>query len=313
MLDDSLISRIFVNWRNLMSEAVIERKKISHGRLKLRSVIKRAVFITIGAIIMGYGLEAILIPNQMIDGGVTGLSMLLSHITPINLSIFLVLLNLPFFFLGYKQIGKSFAFSMLYGIVALSVATSFMHHVEPIVHDELLAVVFGGLTLGVGVGLTLRNGGVLDGTETLAILIEKRLPFSVGEIIMFVNVIIFAIAAFVFGLENALFSMLTYFIAFKTIDVVVKGLEDMKSMYIISDNTTEIADAITERLGRGVTYLHGEGSYSGKDQRVILCVFTRLEETKMKDIIREIDPGAFTISSDVSEVRGGRFKKRDIH
>jgi len=296
-----------------MSEAVIERKKISHGRLKLRSVIKRAVFITIGAIIMGYGLEAILIPNQMIDGGVTGLSMLLSHITPINLSIFLVLLNLPFFFLGYKQIGKSFAFSMLYGIVALSVATSFMHHVEPIVHDELLAVVFGGLTLGVGVGLTLRNGGVLDGTETLAILIEKRLPFSVGEIIMFVNVIIFAIAAFVFGLENALFSMLTYFIAFKTIDVVVKGLEDMKSMYIISDNTTEIADAITERLGRGVTYLHGEGSYSGKDQRVILCVFTRLEETKMKDIIREIDPGAFTISSDVSEVRGGRFKKRDIH
>ncbi|KAA9011878.1 YitT family protein [Niallia endozanthoxylica] len=296
-----------------MSEAAIEKKKISHRRLKLRSVIKRALFITIGAIIMGYGLEAILIPNQMIDGGVTGLSMLLSHITPINLSIFLVLLNLPFFFLGYKQIGKSFAFSMLYGIVALSVATSFMHHVEPIVHDELLAVVFGGLTLGVGVGLTLRNGGVLDGTETLAILIEKRLPFSVGEIIMFVNVIIFAIAAFVFGLENALFSMLTYFIAFKTIDVVVKGLEDMKSMYIISDNTTEIADAITERLGRGVTYLHGEGSYSGKDQRVILCVFTRLEETKMKDIIREIDPGAFIIASDVSEVRGGRFKKKDIH
>lgn len=296
-----------------MSELAVGKKKTSHKRLTLRSVIKRGIFITIGAVIMGYGLEAILIPNNMIDGGVTGLSMLLSHITPINLSIFLVLLNLPFFFLGYKQIGKTFAFSMLYGIVALSIATSFMHHVEPIVHDELLAVVFGGLTLGVGVGLTLRNGGVLDGTETLAILVEKRLPFSVGEIIMFVNVIIFAIAAFVFGLENALFSMLTYFIAFKTIDVVVKGLEDMKSMYIISDNTTEIAEAITERLGRGVTYLHGEGSYSGEDKRVILCVFTRLEETKMKDIIRELDPAAFIISSDVSEVRGGRFKKRDIH
>ncbi|WP_338452422.1 YitT family protein [Niallia oryzisoli] len=296
-----------------MSELAVENKKIGHKRLALRSVIKRALFITIGAVIMGYGLEAILIPNNMIDGGVTGLSMLLSHITPINLSIFLVVLNLPFFFLGYKQIGKTFAFSMLYGIVALSIATSFMHHVKPIVHDELLAVVFGGLALGVGVGLTLRNGGVLDGTETLAILVEKRLPFSVGEIIMFVNVIIFAIAAFVFGLENALFSMLTYFIAFKTIDVVVKGLEDMKSMYIISDNTTEIAEAITERLGRGVTYLHGEGSYSGEDKRVILCVFTRLEEAKMKDIIKELDPGAFIISSDVSEVRGGRFKKRDIH
>jgi uncharacterized membrane-anchored protein YitT (DUF2179 family) len=288
-------------------------KKINHKRLKARSIVTRAVFITIGAIIMAYGLEAILIPNDMIDGGVTGLSMILSSVTPINLSIFLVLLNLPFFFLGYKQIGKTFAFSMLYGIIALSIATSFMHHVEPIVTDSLLAVVFGGLTLGLGVGLTLRNGGVLDGTETLALLIEKKVPFSVGEIIMFVNVIIFSIAAFVFGLENALFSMLTYFIAFKTIDVVVKGLEDMKSMYIISDNTAEIADAITERLGRGVTYLHGEGSYSGEDKRVILCVFTRLEETKMKDIIREIDPKAFTISTDVAEVRGGRFKKKDIH
>jgi len=249
----------------------------------------------------------------MIDGGVTGLSMILSSITPINLSIFLVLLNLPFFFLGYKQIGKTFAVSMLYGIIALSVATSLFHHVEPIVTDSLLAVVFGGITLGVGVGLTIRNGGVLDGTETLALLIEKRLPFSVGEIIMVVNVIIFSIAGLVFGLENALFSMLTYYIAFKTIDVVVKGLEDMKSMYIISDQNKEIADAVSERLGRGVTFLHGEGAYSGEDKQVILCVFTRLEETKMKDIIREFDPGAFIISNDVAEVRGGRFKKKDIH
>lgn len=290
-----------------------EKKKINHKKLTGRNIAKRALFITLGAIIMAYGLEAVLIPNNMIDGGVTGLSMILSHVTPINLSIFLVILNLPFFFLGYKQIGKTFAFSMLFGTVALSLATSFMHHITPIVHNELLAVVFGGLTLGVGVGLTIRNGGVLDGTETLAILVEKRVPFSVGEVIMFVNVIIFSIAAFVFSLDNALFSMLTYYIAFKTIDVVVKGLDDMKSVYIISDNTTEIADAITERLGRGVTYLHGEGSYSGEDKRIILCVFTRLEETKLKDIIRELDPQAFTIASDVSSVHGGRFKKRDIH
>ncbi|MGG1679022.1 YitT family protein [Neobacillus sp. NRS-1170] len=289
------------------------KRGIKHKKLTVRNIVKRAVFITIGAIIMAYGLEAVLIPNNMIDGGVTGLSMILSHVTAINLSIFLVILNLPFFFLGYKQIGKTFAISMLYGIVALSVATTFMHHVKPIVNNELLAVVFGGLILGLGVGLTIRNGGVLDGTETLAILVEKRLPFSVGEIIMFVNVIIFSIAAFVYSLENALFSMLTYYIAFKTIDVVVKGLDDMKSVYIISDNTTEIADAITERLGRGVTYLHGEGSYSGEDKRVILCVFTRLEETKMKDIIRELDPQAFIIATDVSSVYGGRFKKKDIH
>ncbi|MED4581765.1 YitT family protein [Brevibacillus choshinensis] len=290
-----------------------EKKKINHKRLTIRNIIKRGIFITIGAIIMAYGLEGVLIPNNIIDGGVTGLSMILSHVTAINLSLFLVILNLPFFFLGYKQIGKTFAISMLYGIVALSVATSFMHHIQPVVENELLAVVFGGLILGVGVGLTIRNGGVLDGTETLAILVEKRLPFSVGEIIMFVNVIIFSIAAFVFSLENALFSMLTYYVAFRTIDIVVKGLDDMKSVYIISDNTTEIADAITERLGRGVTYLHGEGSYSGEDKRVILCVFTRLEETKLKDIIRELDPQAFTIATDVSSVHGGRFKKKDIH
>lgn len=290
-----------------------DKKKVNHKKLTARNILKRGLFITIGAIIMAYGLEAVLIPNNMIDGGVTGLSMILSHVTSINLSIFLVIINLPFFFLGYKQIGKTFAFSMLYGIIALSVATFFMHHVHPIVQNKLLAVVFGGLTLGAGVGLTIRNGGVLDGTETLSILVEKRVPFSVGEIIMFINVIIFSISAFVFSLENALFSMLTYYIAFKTIDVVVKGLEDMKSVYIISDNTTEIADAITERLGRGVTYLHGEGSYSGEDKRVILCVFTRLEETKLKDIIKELDPQAFIIASDVSSVHGGRFKKKDIH
>ena len=210
-------------------------KKYTHTPLKIGSIIKRALFITLGAFITAYGLEAILIPNQMIDGGVTGLSMILSSITPINLSIYLVLLNLPFFFLGYKQVGRTFAVSMLYGIIALSVATTLFRHVEVIIHDPLLAVVFGGLTLGVGVGLTLRNGGVLDGTETLALLFEKKLPFSVGEIIMFVNVIIFSIAAFVFGLENALFSMLTYYIAFRAIDIVVIGFEGMKSMYIISD------------------------------------------------------------------------------
>jgi uncharacterized membrane-anchored protein YitT (DUF2179 family) len=310
------------NWHRIFSkesggkafmDSLERKKKIDREKFTVKNIVKRAFFITVGSTIMAYGLEAILIPNHMIDGGVTGLSMILSHVTTINLSIFLIILNLPFFFLGYKQIGGTFALSMLYGIIALSVATSFMHHVSPIVHDRLLAVVFGGVALGFGVGLTLRNGGVLDGTETLAILIEKRAPFSVGEIIMFINVIIFSVAALVFGLENALFSMLTYYIAFKTIDIVEKGLEEMKSVYIISDHNTEIAEAITERLGRGITYLHGEGSYCGIDRRVILCVFTRLEETKLKDIIRALDPQAFIITTDVSSVHGGRFKKKDIH
>ena len=284
-----------------------------HSKMKAKNMVKRGLFITLGAVTMAFGLEAILIPNHVIDGGVTGISMMLSHITSIKLGVFLFLLNLPFFFLGYKQIGKTFALSMLYGIVVLSVSTTLMHHITPVVHDELLAVVFGGLMLGLGVGLVIRNGGVLDGTETLAILIEKRAPFSVGEIIMIINVIIFSVAAFVYGLDNALYSMLTYYIAFKTIDIVVKGFDDMKSIYVISDCNQTIADTIMQRLGRGVTFLRGEGSYSGNSKNIIFCVFTRLEEAKMKDIVREIDPSAFVIISDVGEVKGGRFKKKDIH
>ncbi|MEL1134429.1 YitT family protein [Desulfitobacterium sp. THU1] len=281
--------------------------------MRMRSLVKRGIVITMGAISMALGLEGILIPNQIIDGGVTGVSMMLSYLTSVNLGVYLFFLNLPFFFLGYKQIGKTFALSMLYGIIILSATTSYLHHITPFVQDVLLAVVFGGLLLGFGVGLVIRSGGVLDGTETLAILIEKRAPFSVGEIIMIINVIIFAVAAFVYGLDNALYSMLTYYIAFKTIDIVVKGFDDMKSIYIISDQNTEIADAISSRLGRGVTFLQGEGSFTGDVKRIVFCVFTRLEEAKIKDIVREIDSSAFVIISDVGEVKGGRFKKKDIH
>lgn len=188
-----------------------------------------------------------------------------------------------------------------------------MHHIPPVTDDKLLAVVFGGLLLGVGVGLAMRGGGCLDGTESLAILIEKKTPFSVGDIIMIINIVIFSVAALVFGVESALSSILTYYIASKTIDIVVRGFDDMKSMHIISDYTEEIAEAVSNRLGRGVTYLHGEGAYSGDGKRVILTVFSRLEETKMKDIIRGIDPQAFVIITDVAEVKGGRFKKKDIH
>lgn len=284
-----------------------------HKKRTFRSLIRRFLFISLGAIIMALGLEGILIPNSIIDGGITGISMMLAHLTGIKLGLFLFILNIPFFQMGYKQIGVTFALSMLYGIIVLSTATALMHSIQPIIQDELLAVVFGGLLLGTGVGLVIRSGGVLDGTETLAILIEKRVPFSIGEIIMFINVLIFTIASFVYGLENALYSMLTYYIAFRTIDIVVKGLDDMKAIHVISDFNQDIADTITERLGRGVTYLNGEGSFTGEDKRIIFCVFTRLEESTMKDIIRDIDPSAFVIISDVSEVKGGRFKKKNIH
>ncbi|WP_408015214.1 YitT family protein [Rossellomorea arthrocnemi] len=284
-----------------------------HKKIPLKEVVKRAILITAGAVIMAVGLEIFLVPNQVIDGGIVGVSIMLSHITGIKLGLFIFILNIPFFFIGYKQIGKTFAFSTLYGIIILSISTTFLHPVAAFTQDILLASLFGGIVLGIGVGMVIRYGGSLDGTEILAILSSKRLPFSVGEIIMFVNLFILASAGFVFSWDRAMYSLLAYYVAFKIIDITIKGLDESKSVWIISENYSEIGDALLHRLGRGVTYLKGEGAFSGDDKKVIFCVITRLEEAKLKDIVAEHDPSAFLAIADIAEVRGGRFKKKDIH
>ena len=167
--------------------------------------------------------------------------------------------------------------------------------------------------LGVGVGIVIRNGGCTDGTEIVAILINKKVPFSVGEIVLFINIFILLSAGLVFGWDKALYSIIAYFIAYKMIDLTMDGFQDNKSVWIVSDKARDIGDAIISRLGRGVTYLHGEGAYTGGDKQVVFCVVTRLEEAKLKDIVDTIDHHAFLTIGSVSEVRGGRFKKRDIH
>lgn len=294
-----------------MTELVNQQTR--HQGLSKAKIIKRAIAIFIGAVLMAVGLEIFLVPNKVIDGGITGISIMLSHITGFPLGIFIFLLNLPFFFMGYKQIGKTFAISTLFGIIVLSVFTSLFHPVRAFTQDILLATIFGGMILGIGVGLVIRYGGALDGTEILAILLNKKLPFSVGEIIMFFNIFILGAAGFVFTWDRAMYSILAYVIAVKTIDVVIKGLDETKSAWIISDNSEGIGNAIMNRLGRGVTYLSGEGAFSGSDKKVIFCVITRLEEAKLKEIVEENDPNAFFAIADMAEVRGGRFKKRDIH
>ncbi|MGM0750599.1 MAG: YitT family protein [Bacillota bacterium] len=291
----------------------LQQVKIKHKKIPLKEVVKRAVLITIGAMIMAVGLEIFLVPNQVIDGGIVGVSIMLSHITGVKLGLFIFILNIPFFFIGYKQIGKTFAFSTLYGIIILSISTTFLHPVAAFTQDILLASLFGGIVLGIGVGMVIRYGGSLDGTEILAILSSKKLPFSVGEIIMFVNLFILASAGFVFSWDRAMYSLLAYYVAFKMIDITIKGLDESKSVWIISENYKEIGDALLHRLGRGVTYLKGEGAFSGDDKKVIFCVITRLEEAKLKDIVAEHDPSAFLAIADIAEVRGGRFKKKDIH
>ncbi|MCM3121790.1 YitT family protein [Mesobacillus sp. AQ2] len=296
---------------NSSQEAVLARQQ--HKGITKTKLAKRIFFIILGAVLMGVGIEEFLVPNRILDGGIVGISIILSHLTGWRLGLFIFVLNIPFFFIGYKQIGKTFALSTLLGITVLSLTTSFLHEVPVFTEDLLLATVFGGIVLGAGVGIVIRYGGSLDGTEILAILANRRLPFSVGEVIMFFNIFIFGTAGFVFGWDRAMYSILAYFIAFKTIDIVIAGLDESKAAWIISDQHKEIGEAILARLGRGVTYLTGEGAYTGDDKKVIFCVITRLEEAKLKSIVEELDETAFLAVGNIAEVRGGRFKKRNIH
>ena len=283
--------------------------------IQIGDMIRRIFLIVVGAAIAGYALEAVLIPNAIIDGGITGVSIMGNDLFNIPLGVLLFALNLPFIYLGYKQVGKSFALYSIIGIAALSISTMIMSGIDPILteKDELLVVLSGGVMLGVGVGTVLRSGGALDGTEVLAVLISSKVPFSVGDIILFINVFIFTAAGFVFSLESALYSVTTYYIAKVVIDVVQVGLESSKSVRIVSNCPREIGQAIQNRLGRGVTYINGTGGFSNEPIEIMNCIITRMEESKVISIIHEYDPDAFITITDVSEVRGGSFKKRDIH
>ncbi|MFD2371650.1 YitT family protein [Brevibacillus sp. GCM10020057] len=273
----------------------------------------RALIIMIGAFLVSVGLEIFLVPNNIIDGGVTGLSIMLAHLTGLRLGLFLFLLNLPFLIIGYKQIGKTFAISTLFGVAVMSVGTSLLLPVPSLTHDLLLSAVFGGIIVGIGVGLVIRAGGSLDGTEIVAILLTKKSPFSVGEVVMFFNIFILGSAGFIFGWDRAMYSLIAYYIAFKMIDLTMVGLDQSRSVFIISDYPDQIGDALAARLGRGITYLSGEGGYTGDDKKVIFCVITRLEEAKLKEIVDELDPSAFLAIGHIHDVSGGRFKKKSIH
>lgn len=283
------------------------KKKIIANR------IRKFLFLSIGAILASIGLEIFLVPNNIIDGGINGISIISSFLTHFSLGIFILIFNLPFLILGYSQIGKTFVVSTLYAIIALSLGVSFLHPVPGLTQDPLLAAVFGGIILGMGVGMVIRYGGSLDGTEIVAIVLSKKMAFSVGEIVMFFNLFILSSAGVVFGWDRAMYSLIAYFIAFKVIDLTIEGLDESKAVIIVSDRTEEIAEVLMARLGRGVTYLKGKGGYSGETKGVLYSVVTRLELSKLKSIIDEIDEEAFVTVQDVHEVMGGRFKKNAIH
>lgn len=284
-----------------------------HAKLTKWRMVARLFVMTLGALLAAVALEIFLVPNNIIDGGIVGISIIVSYLSKWPLGIFLILFNLPFLALGYKQIGKTFTWSTLYSVVVLSIGTFLLHPIPPITIDSLLAAVFGGIILGIGVGMVIRSGGSMDGTEIVAILFNKKTPFSVGEVVMFLNIFILGSAGFVFGWDRAMYSLIAYYIAFKAIDVTLEGFDESKVVWIISEKSREIGRTLLDRLGRGVTYLQGEGGFSGDDKRVIFCVITRLEEAKLKSIVEELDPAAFVAVGNIHDVRGGRFKKRDIH
>lgn len=280
---------------------------------RIQREIGRYISLFIGSIFAAIGLELFLVPNNIIDGGIIGISIIATHLTNAPLGLYVVVLNLPFLLFGYKQVGKTFVFSSLFAIVSLSFWVSMLSPIHGLTNDTLLASVFGGIIEGIGVGLIIRNSGSLDGTEMVAIVFSKRTAFSVGEIVMFFNLFILSSAGMVFGWNRAMYSLIAYFIAFKVIDVTIEGLDEAKAATIISDNADEIADAILARLGRGVTYMEGKGAYSKEPKTILYTVITRLEIAKLKSIIHEKDENAFLTINEVFDVMGGKQKKRAIH
>ncbi|WP_145330652.1 YitT family protein [Paenibacillus xylanexedens] len=277
-------------------------------------ILSKVLLIIIGGFITAYGLEAILIPNQVSDGGVTGLSIVGSNLFGLPLGLLIGLLNIPFVWLGYKQIGKSFALYSVIGIASLAISASLMHHVPTIIKgDTLLVTVVGGIIIGFGMGLALRNGGALDGIDMLAVLLSRKLPFGTSDLILFLNMFVFIVVSTVFGLQGAILSGLAYFIASKVIHIVEEGLSGSKTFKIITTQPEVMVETIRDRLGRGATYTEAYGGYSNEQFKEITCVINRMEESKIKEIINEIDPTAFVVVYDVAEVKGGNFKKKDIH
>ncbi len=267
------------------------------------------ILITLGAVMAAGALELILIPNLMIDGGINGISIILNTLFGGSLGLIIFVLNLPFLILGYKQLGKKFVLKAGYGMALFSILLEVFGNYTPLIEDTLLATVYGGILLGIGCGLIIKEGGCLDGTEIIAILINRKRSVSVGQVVLGFNIIIYGAAIFVFGAERALYSLLTYFVSYKVIDMVSDGLNSAKAAFIITDDGREIAKEILKRLGRTVTVLSGEGIISHGDKRVLYTVITRFEVSILKDILNEVDDSSFVTIFDVSEIIGNHIKK----
>lgn len=271
--------------------------------------IKNLLVISIGATLAAFSLECFLVPNKIIDGGIVGVSMMLSTITKYPLGLFTFCLNLPFIFLALQKFGKTFVINTFWAISILSLSLSLFHH-HIATNDAILATVFGGIILGLGVGLILKSHAAVDGTEIIAIRLTKKIGYSVGEIIMFINIFIYTLSGFLYGFDRAMYSILTYFIVYHIIDMTIEGFNEAKSVFIVTDYAKLIGDALLKELDKGVTYIDAEGGYSGKAKRIVYCVISRMELVKLKSLVHEIDENAFIAVENVHEFEGKRYRKK---
>ena len=286
--------------------------------MKVRETLKDSIIIIIGIFSAAMGLKGFLLSSHFIDGGVTGISMLIADVTVIPISILLFVINVPFLWLGYRKLGLLFAVKSTLAIAGLSVCLAFVSFPD-VTHDKLLTAVFGGVFIGAGVGLAIRGGAVLDGTEIAALLVSKKAQVvKVSDVILILNVAIFGVAAFLLGIESALYSILTYLAASKMIDFILNGIEQYTGVTVISVKSEAIRLAITENLGRGVTIYQGKQGY-GKDgmindpRDIIFTVATRLEIPSLKKTILELDPKAFIVQQSIDDTTGGLLKRKSIH
>jgi uncharacterized membrane-anchored protein YitT (DUF2179 family) len=317
-------------WTKVLVETFLKRKykktKPSKGfssfvlakgfrelRITLLSLVRDFILIVLGIGSACFGLESFLLPNDFIDGGATGISLLISETTDFPLSIVIIIINIPFLILGYKVVSTQFAIKASLAIVGLAIGVATIHFPE-VTHDKLLVAVFGGFFLGAGIGLSVRGGAVLDGTEVLAIFVSRKLSTTIGDVIIIINTVIFLAAAYFLSIETALYSMLSYLAASRTLDFVIEGIEEYTGVTIISSHSDDIRMMIIEKMGRGVTIYKGKRGYGKHGHReemdIVYTVITRLEVSKLNIEIELIDPNAFVIMSSIKDTKGGMIKKR---
>jgi len=292
-------------------------KKYLSDRIEWKKVwdIKNLLLMVVGTSLAVFAMKGFMIPNKFLDGGITGISILLHEIFHINISFLVIILNVVFIYLGYQRIGKTFAVQTCIAVALLSIGLVFFH-ISPITHDKLLIAIFGGILMGTGVGLVIRGGGVIDGAEVIAVFTGRKTGFSNSEIIMLINTIIFAVAAFQFGIETAMYSIITYFTASRAINYVVDGIEEFTAMNIISSQQEEIKSFLVNELGKGITVYKGErgylpGSFDIRTEcEIIVTIVTRLEIKQIEEAVVKIDPKAFMYVQSIKEATGGVLKPK---